>query len=87
MQDINEEPIPRQIESIIGSNYIFEIRLDKFNFHYQLQRYTVTKIFDIPIGDDVEQPTKVKKGKEKTREKFEELDAMSAPAKKKRTEI
>ncbi|GMY34481.1 replication protein A 70 kDa DNA-binding subunit B-like [Fagus crenata] len=53
MQDenLNDNNLPKELEKIIGKEYIFQLRLDEYNLKYGRENYTVSRIFDPDISE------------------------------------
>ncbi|GMY37159.1 replication protein A 70 kDa DNA-binding subunit A-like [Fagus crenata] len=52
MQDenLNDNNLPKELEKIIGKEYIFQLHLDEYNLKYGRENYTVSRIFDPDIS-------------------------------------
>ena len=48
---MNDNNLPKELEKIIGKEYIFQLRLDKYNLKYGRENYTVSRIFDYDISE------------------------------------
>ncbi|KAL4598074.1 hypothetical protein ACB092_11G032800 [Castanea dentata] len=42
--------IPKEIQKIIGNEYLFQLHLDEYNLKYGKENYTVSKILEIEIS-------------------------------------
>ncbi|GMY37901.1 replication protein A 70 kDa DNA-binding subunit B-like [Fagus crenata] len=53
MQDenLNDNNLPKELEKIIGKEYIFQLRLDEYNLKYGRENYIVSRIFDPDISE------------------------------------
>ncbi|GMY34930.1 replication protein A 70 kDa DNA-binding subunit B-like [Fagus crenata] len=53
MQDenLNDNNLPKELEKIIGKEYIFQLHLDEYNLKYGRENYTVSRIFDPDISE------------------------------------
>ena len=48
---MNDNNLPKELEKIIGKEYIFQLRLDEYNLKYGRENYTVSSIFDPVISE------------------------------------
>jgi hypothetical protein len=48
---LNDNNLPKELEKIIGKEYIFQLRLDEYNLKYGRENYTVSRIFDPDISE------------------------------------
>jgi hypothetical protein len=48
----------------VGSTFVFEIKLDKYNYQYRIKRFTVTRIFDNLSADATKENDEVTSGKQ-----------------------
>ena len=48
---MNDNNLPKELEKIIGKEYIFQLRLDEYNLKYGRENYTVSRIFDPNISE------------------------------------
>jgi hypothetical protein len=55
MQENNGQILPIQLQRLVGSTYVFEIKLDKYNFDYKIKRYTVSRIFENFFSDSAKE--------------------------------
>ncbi|KAF3957186.1 hypothetical protein CMV_017780 [Castanea mollissima] len=51
--------IPKEIEKIIGNEYLFQLHLDEYNLKYGKENYTVSKILEIEISHEQNDSCKV----------------------------
>ena len=48
---MNDNNLPKELEKIIGKEYIFQLRLDEYNLKYGRENYIVSRIFDPDISE------------------------------------
>ena len=44
---LDEKVLPKEIQKIIGNEYLFQLHLDEYNLKYGKENYTVSKILEI----------------------------------------
>ncbi|KAM4072487.1 hypothetical protein ACB094_11G141100 [Castanea mollissima] len=57
--------IPKEIEKIVGNEYLFQLHLDEYNLKYGKENYTVSKILDIEISHEKNDSCKVEEHQRK----------------------
>ncbi|KAF3955901.1 hypothetical protein CMV_018935 [Castanea mollissima] len=48
--DAYENILPKEIQKIIGNEYLFQLHLDEYNLKYRKENYTVSKILETEIS-------------------------------------
>ena len=49
MLKLDENTLPKQIQKIIGNEYLFQLHLDEYNLKYGKENYTVSKILETEV--------------------------------------
>ena len=47
---LDENILPKEIQKIIGNEYLFQLHLDEFNLKYGKENYMVSKILETEIS-------------------------------------
>ncbi|XP_065619217.1 uncharacterized protein LOC112033458 [Quercus suber] len=47
---LDENILPKEIQKIIGNEYLFQLHLDEYNLKYGKENYTVSKILEMEIS-------------------------------------
>ena len=47
---LDENILPKEIQKIIGNDYLFQLHLDEYNLKYGKENYTVSKILETEIS-------------------------------------
>ena len=47
---LDENILPKEIQKIIGNEYLFQLHLDEHNLKYGKENYTVSKILEMEIS-------------------------------------
>ncbi|KAL0006616.1 hypothetical protein SO802_008118 [Lithocarpus litseifolius] len=47
---LDENILPKEIQKIIGKEYLFQLHLDEYNLKYGKENYTVSKILETEIS-------------------------------------
>ncbi|KAK9996816.1 hypothetical protein SO802_021502 [Lithocarpus litseifolius] len=56
---LNENILPKEIEKIIGKEYLFQLHLDEYNLKYGKENYTVSKILEVETSHQQNDSRKV----------------------------
>ena len=46
---LDEKILPKEIQKIVGNEYLFQLHLDEYNLKYGKENYTVSKILEMEI--------------------------------------
>ena len=49
MLKLDENTLPKEIQKIIGNEYLFQLHLDEYNLKYGKENYTVSKILEMEV--------------------------------------
>ena len=49
MLQLDENTLPKEIQKIIGNEYLFQLHLDEYNLKYGKENYTVSKILEMEV--------------------------------------
>ena len=49
MLQLDENTLPKEIQKIIGNEYLFQLHLDEYNLKYGKENYTVPKILVMEV--------------------------------------
>ena len=47
---LDENILPKEIQKIIGNEYLFQLHFDEYNLKYGKENYTVSKILEMEIS-------------------------------------
>ena len=56
---LDEKLLPKEIQKIIGNEYLFQLHLDEYNLKYGKENYTVSKILEMEISHRQDDSSKV----------------------------
>ena len=56
---LDEKILPKEIQKIIGNEYLFQLHLDEYNLKYGKENYTVSKILEMEISHKQSDSSKV----------------------------
>ena len=56
---LDENILPKEIQKIIGNEYLFQLHLDEFNLKYGKENYMVSKILETEISHKQNDSSKV----------------------------
>ena len=56
---LDEKILPKEIQKIIGNEYLFQLHLDEYNLKYGKETYTVSKILEMEISHKQNDSSKV----------------------------
>ncbi|KAK4603919.1 hypothetical protein RGQ29_012434 [Quercus rubra] len=56
---LDEKILPKEIQKIIGNEYLFQLHLDEYNLKYGKENYTVSKILEMEISHRQNDSSKV----------------------------
>ncbi|XP_050288069.1 uncharacterized protein LOC126726764 [Quercus robur] len=59
MLKLDENTLPKEIQKIIGNEYLFQLHLDEYNLKYGKENYTVSKILEKEISHKQKDASKV----------------------------
>ncbi|XP_030969013.1 replication protein A 70 kDa DNA-binding subunit A-like isoform X2 [Quercus lobata] len=59
MLKLDENTLPKEIQKIIGNEYLFQLHLDEYNLKYGKENYTVSKILEMEISHKQKDSSKV----------------------------
>ena len=48
--ELDENILPKEIQKIIGNEYLFQLHLDEYNLKYGKENYIVSKILEMEIA-------------------------------------
>ena len=46
---LDEKILPKEIQKIVGNEYLFQLHLDEYNLKFGKENYTVSKILEMEI--------------------------------------
>ncbi|XP_050281086.1 replication protein A 70 kDa DNA-binding subunit A-like [Quercus robur] len=64
MLKLDENTLPKEIQKIIGNEYLFQLHLDEYNLKYGKENYTVSKILEMEVLHKQKDSSKVEEHQE-----------------------
>ncbi|XP_030961788.1 uncharacterized protein LOC115983279 [Quercus lobata] len=64
MLKLEENTLPKEIQKIIGNEYLFQLHLDEYNLKYGKENYTVSKILEMEVLHKQKDSSKVEEHQE-----------------------
>ncbi|XP_050289755.1 uncharacterized protein LOC126727899 [Quercus robur] len=64
MLKLDENTLPKEIQKIIGNEYLFQLHLDEYNLKYGKENFTVSKILEMEVLHKQKDSSKVEEHQE-----------------------